>query len=294
MQFRSEEAARKDAPAEDVYSKFAVKPACHGDVPRLADKMSIGDLVELQAVLVDASDPTTIYPWSYRHIASARETSSFLCMPEVLCSILYAPNRKDEAKKDFRIAIASPAEAETVTDVLGDLSRLKKFLGYKYGPLNGFVVRGKRGPGKKSLHGAACYRSLQDDEAGLSDEAVILNFLKRKSQVFAPYMSEDNPWEVIPLHIVNMATSGAHRLESVLKRHRFMTQQDGSHAEMEFAHANVVLDYARNAERPTCKYFSICRSKPIRIETGLPTRARPKKIKSTEDATVIKASHLFG
>lgn len=293
VQFRIEEAAKRDT-TEDVYSSFAVKPARLGEVPKLGDALDVGDLVELQAVLVDPTDPKKIYPWTVKKLASSNQTASLLPMSEALCSIIYSTNRKDETKKDYRIAIASPAEAEQITDVLGDLARLKRFLGYKTGPLNGFVIRGVKSRGKKTFQGAVCYRTLQDDLDGDTDEAVILNFLKKKSQVFAPYMSAENPWEVVPLHIVNMIPSESHRMGSLSKRYSFMSQQDGSLLDMEFGHANVVLDFSRNAERPTCRHFGMCRQKPIRIETGLPTRARPKKIKTTEEQFKLKASAVFG
>ncbi|MHA6346950.1 hypothetical protein [Roseivivax sp. CAU 1761] len=293
VKFRSEEAAKKTKVDENVYSSFAIKPARHGEVPKLGDQLNPGDLIELQAVLVDPLGTDTLYPWTFRAIAPFEKTPSLLPLPEVLCTVLHSTSKKDETKKDYRIAIASPAEAEEITDVLADLARLKKFLGYKMGPCNGFIIRGPHASGKKKLHGAACYRTLQDDENRLTDEAVILNLLKMKSQVFAPYMSADNPWEIIPLHIVNVSTSEGHRMVSLAKRYSYMAQQDGAPQGPEFGHANVVLDYSRNYERPICTHFNVCRQKPIRIETGLPTRARPKKIKTTEEAMQSKATALF-
>lgn len=293
VNFRSEEAARKSTPAADVYSSFAVKPSCHGEVPKISDSLKPGDLVELQGMIVDQMNSNITFPWSSRPVCSATEARSTLSLPEAVCSILYATNAKDEAKKDFRIVIATPAEAEQVTDVLGDLPRLKEFLGFKTGAVNGFIIRGTRRPNGRELHGAVCYRSLQDDEKGLSDEAVILNFLRTRSQVFAPYMSAENPWEIIPLHMVNIASSENHRLVSLAKRYSFMAQPDGSSQDLEFSHANVVLDYKNGSHRPVCIYFNLCRQKPIRLETGLPTRARPRRIKTNEETTDSKVTRLF-
>ncbi|ANT63071.1 hypothetical protein AYJ57_21610 (plasmid) [Salipiger sp. CCB-MM3] len=294
VRFRSEEAAKKSAPAEDVYSSFAIKPACHGEVPRIADSLQPGDLVELQGVIVDQFEQSEVFPWNAKTVVPAAETRTTVAMSEALCSILHSVNPKDDAKKDFRIVIASPAEAQEVTDVLGDLTRLKEYLGFKHGAVNGFVIRGTHRAGGRELKGAACYRTLQDDERGLSDEAVILNFLKTKSHVFAPYMSAKNPWEIIPLHVVNVLNSASHRLESLTKRYSFMAQIDGSHQEMEFGHANVVLDFRSGSQRPVCRHFNLCRQKPIRIDTGLPTRARPRKLKTNEESESSKITKLFG
>lgn len=246
-----------------------------------APELNVGDVVELQACLID-DDRTTLYPHRHRVIADAGRAQGVLMMPEVLGSLVAShlgEDRRPDQVYDYSVAVAAKGEARKITDVLSEARALTEYLNPTEMLLRGFLLRGKETPDAEVQIGVACMRTRKDDLNQTRASEVMMNFMKSRSHLFLTAMSEDNPWEVIPLYGFEGAPLIQDRLEMLANKAPFLVNREGALGGMNFAHMNLVLDISKTNRRPRLIHTNLCRSKPLVLDTSVPDRARERTFK---------------
>ncbi len=243
--------------------------------------LQIGDVIELEGAMLDNAEQA-LYPWNYKRICNLGCPSKTLLMPEALATIIESRS-KESGTAEYRIGVAARGEAQPIHKLLDSIDEMRAFLGNKEPMVNGFVLRGTAKEGDKSKQGLTCFRTKADDEVGMSDDQVILNFINQKANQVINKISEENPWEVIPLYILRPSAIVKHRLEGIAKRLPKLATPEASPYEASFAHCNLVLDFSARPDDPTAIYFNVSRSKPLILEAGIPERATERKLKTFQE-----------
>lgn len=240
------------------------------------DDLREGDLIELDATMIDDYS-NQLFPWKYNLIARSSPIQRILPMPECWATIISSRSKVSDTE-DYSIGIAARGEARQITSLLDNVELMRSYLGYKQPIINGFILRGQ--PLKKSSakQGVTCFRTAMDDQNEISDDQVIMNFLSSKADLVLEKISEENPWDIIPIYMVKPASIIKARVENLARRFPNLVTPDTNPYNSKFAHFNIALSFESNALQPRAKYFNISRSKPLVVGAGLPERATEKKL----------------
>lgn len=250
-------------------------------------ELNKGDIVELRSCLL-SEDMTTVYAWESREIAPATKANRFLVMPETLACIVFRMGTDEEAKKDYNVVIASRSEAAPITDTWGSISSLKEFIGRKEENVGGFILRGKKNAKIKKRTGVSFIRGKRHADANASDDQFIIDFIKAKGDMLSQYVSEENPWEALPLYRLPISNQAYDRVEALANRASYMTFNDNDPFKLEFVHANVVLGFSPKGGSYVA-HLGLSRSKPLLVDTALPEKARENKIKIKREDVLMTA-----
>lgn len=248
------------------------------------EKMSVGDIVEMQACHIK-NGGSILCPWSFDLVAKKDTANNHIMMPEMPSCLISKAKPDEPGKRDYQIVSAARGEAKTITSFLDNLSMLKSYLGYQTPMVNGFILRGPLKPGHKVWHGMTCLKTLNDIEEERSNEEVIFNFLKAKGHHVVDHISEDSPWQVVPLYVGRPTLSVRDRLDQSFQQKHYMSFGVMAATELKFVNCNIVLTPTMTGA-PVIKHFNICRSKPLQMDASIPDRAIEKKIKEMTENLV--------
>lgn len=272
---------RKDSETEvkpDQFSHF--KPGAF-NTPKIAvppgEKMNVGDIVELKSCYVSDNE-NALYPWEFDLIATKASAPELLMMPEIPSCIISRHRLDDPVKREYQIASAARGEAKKITGFLDNLPLLKQHLGYQMPMVNGFILRGPFKRGQKVWHGYTCVKTLNDFDENLSNDQIIFNFLKAKGHGVIDHISEDNPWEIIPLYIGRPTVRVRERLDQFFQNKHYMSFGVMGTTDLKFVHCNIVLSPTSSGPH-TIRHFNLSRSKPLQMDASVPERAVEKRIK---------------
>ena len=252
-------------------------------------ELNKGDIVELRSCLL-SEDMSTVYAWDSRQIAPASKANRFLIMPETLACIVFrqSQNADETTRKDYSVIIASRSEAVSITDTWASISTLKEFMGRKDEGVGGFILRGKKNAKIKKRTGVSFLRGKRHADANASDDQFIIDFIKAKGDMLSQYVSDENPWEALPLYRLPVSHHSQDRVEALANRAGYMTFHDNDPFKLEFVHTNVVLGFSDKGA-PYVAHLGLSRSKPLLIDTALPEKARENKIKIKREDALMTA-----
>ena len=240
-----------------------------------------GELVELHACLVD-QEMTTLFPYRHRVIAKAERANSVLPLHEIPAALI-ASRQTDPHHADrlysYTVVMAAKGEARPITDILAESTALAEHLEPENTLVRGFLLRGRPAPDADTMTGVACLRTKRDDAHNFSSREVLMNFMKLKSHLFLNSMSEEQPWEVIPLYALEPVKVITDQIDALANRYPFLVSQDATPSSMSFAHMNAVIDFKPSDGQPKLLHVGLCRAKPLVVDTSIPDKARERNLK---------------
>lgn len=240
-------------------------------------RLKTGDIVEMQSCYIQDSGKL-LCPWNFHKVADKSSALDNLLLPEIPSCLISRAKIDEPTKREYQVISAARGEAKQITGFLDNLSFLKQHLDYQIPMVNGFILRGPIKPGQKVWQGLTCVKTLADIEEGRTSEQVIFNFLKNKGHGIVDRISEDSPWEVIPLYVGRPSASVRERLDQSFHHKHFMSFGLLASTELKFVHCNIVISPTQEGA-PVVKHFNLCRAKPLQLDASVPNRAIEKKIK---------------
>jgi hypothetical protein len=235
-----------------------------------------GDIVELQSCVLSDTKGELIVS-KIVPLATAERAQSVLAMPEALSSILQiAPDNSEDPDK-YMIAVAARSNATKIVDPITQMHVLGDLIDHDGGS-DGFLIRGKKSRFDSKSVGFTCLRSPRSLQKHPSSREILLDFIKYKGSHFMSAISEDNPWEVLPVSLFNVAPVMREKVEMIARKLPEIVAIDGVHSKMSFVHMNFVARFYRDRDFARIAYIGLCRSKPLVIDTSIPDAATIRSI----------------
>jgi hypothetical protein len=235
-----------------------------------------GDIVELQGSVLGEDDGELIVA-KIVPLATSERAQGLLAMPETLTGIIQINKELPDDPTRHMIAVAARGSAETITDPIAQMPLLESLVDKECGS-DGFIIRGKARNSDDPAVGFTCLRTPRTLSKHSSPREILMDFLRLKGSQFMSEITPDNPWEVIPVSLFEVAPIMRDKVELIAKKSPQILSIDGQHYGMNFVHMNLMAKFFRGPVFARVTYVNLCRSKPLVLDTSIPDAATIRSI----------------